>query len=202
MKTNDYTSLPDEWKAYCWGTEDAVFPLLMIDDRIIWYGVPDSKQIFSDGSWGYMTVCKTIFRFTGEHTVEMIKSLSGLENRVVDKHLSPLKEKKGYGMQSALNQKEDNGDQSYGLEKFVKENSNCQKCRKSMILTKGRSGKCFLKCKSCGEVAYLTPELVNRYIEKESLKCPIHSCSIEAKLGQYGVYVRCSSGHNIKIDDI
>lgn len=60
----------------------------------------------------------------------------------------------------------------------------------------------FLKCKSCGEVAYLTPELVNRYIEKESLKCPIHSCSIEAKLGQYGVYVRCSSGHNIKIDDI
>ena len=71
-----------------------------------------------------------------------------------------------------------------------------------MILTKGRSGKCFLKCKSCGEVAYLTPELVNRYIEKESLKCPIHSFSIEAKLGQYGVYVRCSSGHNIKIDDI
>lgn len=202
MKTNDYTSLPDEWKAYCWGTDDAVFPLLMIDDRIIWYGVPDSKQIFSDGSWGYMTVCKTIFRFTGEHTVEMIKSVSGLENRVVDKHLSSLKEKKGYGMQSALNQKEDNGDQSYGLEKFVKENSNCQKCRKSMILTKGRSGKCFLKCKSCGEVAYLTPELVNRYIEKESLKCPIHSCSIEAKLGQYGVYVRCSSGHNIKIDDI
>ena len=202
MKTNDYTSLPKEWKGYCWGTEDAVFPLIMIDNRIIWYGLPDSKQIFTDGSWGYMTVCKTIFRFTGEHTVEIIKSLSGLENRMVNKHLSALREKKGYGTQSAPNENEDNGNQSYGLEKFINENSNCQKCGKPMMLAKGRSGKYFLKCTSCGEIAYLTPQLANRYIEKESLKCPIHGCSIEARLGQYGVYIRCSSGHNIKLDEI
>ena len=202
MKCNDYTNLPEEWRAYCWGAEDAIFPLIMIDDRIVWYGLPDSKGIFHDGSWGYATVCKTIFRIVGEHTVEMIKSLSGIENRVVDNRSKALTEKTTRDIQKISTDAEDNGKQAGGLGRFVRGHSKCPKCKNPMQLMKGRSGKYFLKCSMCGELAYLTPDFTNWYINRESVRCPIHHCEIEAKLGQYGIYVRCGRGHYIKPDEI
>ncbi|MCD8022722.1 MAG: hypothetical protein LUF30_07055 [Lachnospiraceae bacterium] len=42
MKSNGYQDLPDKWKAYCVGTNNAVFPLIVIDDKIAWYGLPAS----------------------------------------------------------------------------------------------------------------------------------------------------------------
>lgn len=202
MKSNDYVNLPDEWKVYCWSGEAAVFPLIMIDDRVIWYGLPDSKGVFHDGSLGYATVCKTVFRITGEHTIEILKSLSGLENRVVDGTSKALTEKTMPDVQSGSKGKEDDGKQAGGLGRFVEEYSKCSKCKRPMKLTKGRSGKCFLKCSSCSNMEYLTPDFTNWYISKERVQCPIHHCDIEAKLGQYGIYVRCERGHYLKPDEI
>ena len=89
-----------------------------------------------------------------------------------------------------------------GLGRFVEEYSKCPKCKQAMKLMKGRSGKSFLKCSVCGELAYLTPDFTNWYISKESVRCPIHHCDIEAKLGQYGIYIKCEKGHYIKPDEI
>ena len=201
MKSNDYTSLPESWKAYCWGTEDAVFPLILIDDKVIWYGLPDAKEVFRDGSYSYATVCKTIFRITGEHTIEIIKALTGLENRMIDNHSKILTEKTSQDLQNISADKDD-GKQVGGLGRFVEEYSKCPKCKQAMKLMKGRSGKSFLKCSVCGELAYLTPDFTNWYISKESVRCPIHHCDIEAKLGQYGIYIKCEKGHYIKPDEI
>lgn len=33
IKCNDYAALPDAWKKYTWGTNNAVFPLVMIDEK-------------------------------------------------------------------------------------------------------------------------------------------------------------------------
>ena len=93
VKSNDYTGLPKEWQAYCWGSDDAIFPLIMIDDRVIWYGLPDAAGVFHDGNDAYGTGLPMVYRITGEHTIEMIKSLSGLENRTIDKNVSALTEK-------------------------------------------------------------------------------------------------------------
>ena len=42
-KALDYKALPDEWKKFTWASEDAIFPLLAVDDTVIWYGVPEFK---------------------------------------------------------------------------------------------------------------------------------------------------------------
>lgn len=83
-KTSDYEELPDGWKNIAWASENAVFPLIMIDDKVVWYGFPKSRGMFRDGNNGYMTVCQTAYRIKGEHTVEMIKAFSDLEYRVVN----------------------------------------------------------------------------------------------------------------------
>lgn len=47
-KASDYKALPDEWKKFTWASEDAIFPLLAVDDTVIWYGVPEFKGLFTD----------------------------------------------------------------------------------------------------------------------------------------------------------
>lgn len=205
VKSNDYTRLPKEWQTYCWGSDDAVFPLIMIDDRVIWYGLPDAEGIFRDGNDAYGTGLPMVYRITGEHTIEMIKSLSGLENRTIDKNISALTEKTAGGCylpQQPATDKPDDGRQAAGLAAFVKENSKCTKCGEPMELKKGRSGKVYLKCPSCAEMAYLTPELTNWYINAEHVRCPIHGCDLTAKVGPYGIYIRCDHGHYLKADEI
>lgn len=146
-----------------------------------------------------------VYRITGEHTIEMIKSLSGLENRTIDKNVSALTEKTAgerYLPQQSATDKPDDGRQANGLAAFVKENSKCAKCGEPMELKKGRSGKVYLKCPSCAEIAYLTPELTNWYINTEHVRCPIHGCDLTAKVGPYGIYIRCDRGHYLKADEI
>ena len=36
IKCNDYSNLPSKWKNYAWGTDNALFPVVMIDDHITW----------------------------------------------------------------------------------------------------------------------------------------------------------------------
>ena len=80
----------------------------------------------------------------------------------------------------------------------------CPKCKSPMTVTRSRQGKVFLKCSSssCKEIAYLTPEVTNWYIDREHVTCPIHHCGIHAALGKYGIYIRCDQGHFLKPDEI
>lgn len=205
-KTSDYAKLPQEWRTDCFGSDDAVFPLIMIDDRIIWYGLPDAVGVFHDGNDAYGTGLRTIYRITGEHTIEMIKSLTGLENRTVDRVSSSLAEKIGSERYLPQNEQraseEDGGKGPDGLATFVQENRKCTSCGKPMQLRKGRTGKSYLKCPACGEMAYLTPDFTNWYINSTHVRCPIHGCDITAKVGQYGIYIRCDRGHYLKPDEI
>lgn len=199
MKSNDYKKLPEKWKRFCWGSEDAFFPLILIDDSVIWYGLPHSKGTFHDGDFGYMTVCHTIFRIRGTRTIEMIKSLTGLEERVVDKERKALIEKSS---KYAGSEEDEEGKSAAGLGRFIEENEKCPECREPMKLTKSKKNKCYLKCSTCTRIAYLTPEVTNWYITREQVRCPIHHCEIYAALGPYGIYIQCEHGHYLKPDEI
>ena len=205
-KTSDYEELPDGWKNIAWASENAVFPLIMIDDKVVWYGFPKSRGMFRDGNNGYMTVCQTAYRIKGEHTVEMIKAFSDLEYRVVNGQRKPLQEKKGNIKPIGLKggEDDDDGKDAAGLDNFVRRMEKCPKCKSPMTVTRSRQGKVFLKCSSssCKEIAYLTPEITNWYIDREHVTCPIHHCGIHAALGKYGIYVRCDQGHFLKPDEI
>ena len=96
------------------------------------------------------------------------------------------------------------GDEPTGLDLFVREKVRCPKCQKPMMVVRSMRGKVYLKCtsSSCKEMAYLTPEITNWYIDSRHVTCPVHHCDIYAKLGQYGIYVQCEQGHYLKPDEI
>ena len=212
-KTNGYEKLPDGWKNIAWASENAIFPLIMIDDKVAWYGLPKSKGRFSDGNNGYFTVCHTVYRIKGEHTLEMIKAFSDYEYREVNGQRKPLLEKSGSDSGGGSrpitdggsgNSGGDDGKGPAGLDGFVRKMEKCPKCKSPMTVTRSMKGKVFLKCTSstCKEIAYLTPEVTNWYINRENVTCPIHHCGIQAGLGKFGIYVRCDQGHFLKPDEI
>lgn len=194
IKCNDYADLPDAWKKYTWGTSNAVFPLVMIDEKITWYGVPDASWKFKDGADEYHTVCPIVCRLDGKHTAELIRSLSDLEYRETDK-----------GKKQLLSRPEtptDDPNGAGGLSEYVSQNIKCPDCKKPLRMTKGKSGKTILWCKECKKTHLLAPDDINHYMLVKHVKCPIHKCDMMAKVGKYGLYIKCDAGHNMKPEEI
>ncbi|SHH92763.1 Part of AAA domain-containing protein [Butyrivibrio fibrisolvens DSM 3071] len=207
-KTNGYENLPDSWKELAWASDNAVFPIIMIDDSVMWYGLPKSKGMFKDGNTGFVTVCQTIYRIKGEHTLELIRVFSELELRDLDGNKTALLEKNGLSLgttssgKSSNGESDDTGEEATGLGAYVQKHEKCINCRQPMTLMRSKRGKSYLKCKACKETAFLTPEVANEYIDIYQATCPIHKCGVTAKLGPYGLYIRCDYGHYLKPDEI
>ena len=194
IKCNDYANLPEKWKQYTWGTDNAVFPIVMIDDHITWYGVPLAQWKFVDGNSGYLTVCPIACRIKGEHTAEMIRSLSDLEHRETSggkSQLLPRPETSGSDPEGLA-----------GLAAYVAQNKKCPICKKPLKLSKGKSGKTILWCKECQEMHLLSPDDINHYMLLNHIRCSQHKCEMTAKVGPYGLYIKCDAGHYVKLEEI
>ena len=211
MKSNDYAKLPEQWKAYCVGTENATFPLIIIDDEVVWYGLPTAKWKFQvDKTTSMITVVHSMVRIKGKNTVEMIKALTDIETVVVGQNIRKLDNKKSKlvtnSFAASSGNLEDNGSiLNYGLGAFVEEKEFCPKCKNHMILAKNARGTAYLKCsnKACKETKYLTVDLMNWYINSHNIKCPKRDGGeLKGGLGKYGPYVRCNCGHFLKPDEI
>lgn len=211
MKSNDYAKLPEQWKEYCVGTENATFPLIIIDDEVVWYGLPTAKWKFQvDKTTSMITVVHSMVRIKGKNTVEMIKALTDIETVVVGQNIRKLDNKKSKlvtnSFAASSGNLEDNGSiLNYGLGAFVEEKEFCPKCKNHMILAKNARGTAYLKCsnKACKETKYLTVDLMNWYINSHNIKCPKRDGGeLKGGLGKYGPYVRCNCGHFLKPDEI
>ncbi len=196
-KTKVYEKLPESWKKYCWKSDDAHFPLLAIDNKVIWYGIPAPQSPVWDGNYGYSTVCQLYFRITGPNTVEMIKSLTDLEYATVESRRTRMQPK--YDKPSLI---DDKGITTVGLIAYIKENEICTACKKPMRLARGKSGKPYLRCTACDNTALLSTQFVDKYIAYEHIRCPKCKGSIYAKSGMYGLYIKCNSEHNLKPEEI
>lgn len=75
---------------------------------------------------------------------------------------------------------------------FIEENYRCKECKAPLTLKTGKSGKDYMGCSKCKHIEYLTPELVNHYIRMNEVICLKHNQLLEAKVGQYGLYIQCS----------
>ena len=211
MKSNDYANLPEQWKEYCFGTENATFPLIVIDDEVAWYGLPTAKWKFQvDKTTSMITVVHTMIRIKGKNTVEMIKALTELETIVVGQNTRKLVKKKGTmatnSMAASSGTTADSGAISnYGLGAFIEKKEFCPACKSHMVLAKNARGTAYLKCsnKACKETKYLTVDLMNWYINSHNVKCPKKDGGeLRGGLGKYGPYVRCNCGHFLKPEEI
>lgn len=194
IKCNDYKNLPINWKKYALGTENATFPIFMIDDHITWYGVPLAKWEFKDGTTSYLTACPIAFRLEGENTAELIASLADLEYREINGNRTSLS--------SGAQLTTDNPYGPVGLAAYVLKNKKCQECKNPLEMRKGKSGKTILWCKECKKTFLLTPDDVNHYMCVNHVVCPKHKISMTAKVGQYGLYIKCDYGHYVKPEEI
>ena len=197
MKSNTYSSLPKEWKEYCVGTENAHFPLVMIDERTIWYGIPLSEGKFQVKDWSFTTVCDTLIRIQGENTIEMISSLSELMMKRIGSVVVPLQPKTS-----------DSTGNIMGIPgkfpEWITKKQFCHKCKHHLVLSKGKTGKYYLRCpeRICDYREYLTPQMINHYININNVVCPEDGGKLTGRLGKYGVYITCSCNHTIKPDQI
>jgi predicted RNA-binding Zn-ribbon protein involved in translation (DUF1610 family) len=197
IKSNDYKSLYEKWKEYSWGTENADFPLLEIDENIIWYGAPFADWKFVNKNTTYRAVCKIAIRIKGSHTVEMINSLTSLEYRETGAAKSIMRERDG----EEIDEKSD-GKEMIGLSKYVNDNLICPDCGKPMILSKGKSRKFILWCDDCKKTELLSVQEVNMYIRMNNVVCPKCRRDVKCGLSRYGLYVKCSNGHFSRLDEI
>lgn len=204
MKTNEFSELPDTWKKYCLETENATFPLIVIDDETLWYGIPTANWSFRvNRSLSLMTVVHLMIRIKGKNTIEMIKALTELETIQVGVNKRSL-------VNSVLGSNQNvlavgNRSIAIGLAEFVEKKEFCPDCKNHMILTKNQRGTAYLRCsnKNCKKMKYLTADLMNWYIESQDVCCPRNDGGeLRGILGQYGPYVKCSEGHFLKPEEI
>ncbi len=206
IKCNEFGKLPDNMKEFSWGTTNAIFPVVAIDNEITWYGAPHANWVFNMHPKGgaqvsYKAVEKITARISGKYTYDMLSSLANL-SYVTDengnkKDLMP----KDAGKHAIIDAKTGMG--VMGLAAWVRENCKCKQCKNPLRMTRGKSGKIILYCDNCKKTELLNVYDVNHYISINSTRCPKHGCSIEAKVGKYGLYIKCPyGGEYIKLEEI
>lgn len=199
VKCNAYEALPDKWKAISVACENAIFPVIIIDQKIVWYGLPLAKTVFEDGNSKYLTVNQSIVRFKGKRTAEMIQSLIEIDDVVTGSTRKSLMEESNKEVHSKEQQKQSQ------LLHYIEKTYRCKECKEVITLKKSRAGKFYLGCTKCSHIEYLTPELVNHYMMINNVVCPEHKSELKVRVGQYGIYIMCNcqdERHYLKPDEI
>ena len=171
-------------------------PLAIIDKKIIWFGMPKSNAQFKSEGRMIQTLYRPIIRFEGTHTA---KSLYGFMemSRTID--------------QSTKFSMDDDGQPlTDTFASYVLANKKCPICGRQMKLQKSKKGKFFLACTgypNCHETDLVDVDLVEDYFYRNGgtgQKCVRCNCSLEAKMGPYGLYIQCCSyqRHKYKLDEI
>lgn len=198
IKSKDFETLPHEWRVDCIKSDNAVFPMISIDDKIIWYGLPVGKGGFKVKEWTFLTVCPLIARLKGENTVDLLMSLTELEMIEEGKKKIPLE------IKQIVDEKISGNKSDLGFAKFLSQKQFCPECKSHLIMAKGRTGKFYLKCSKsgCSHSEFITVDMINHYINIYDVTCPVDHGELQGRLGQYGVYIHCDCGHNLKLDQI
>ncbi len=206
IKCNEYEKLPPEIKEFSWQTDNAYFPLIMIDDDITWYGAPFANWKFvmkqhnsSQESYGAAT--KIACRIKGKYTYEMISSLTDIM-QIENSGIRSIVRPKDKHTKILTDENKGDGTLHIGLSAYVKQTQKCSKCKKALKMIKGKSGKTILWCNDCKSSQLLSYADVNHYINKYNVKCPAHNDYIEAKVGPYGLYCKCDQGHYVDLFNI
>lgn len=202
VKSIDYKSLPSDWKKISCASENAIFPLIVIDDSVVWYGLPLARRLFKgkDNS-SFMDVVQLCFRLSGKHAVDMIRSLTDIDMKVIDGIRKPFGANQG-GLPESDSEA---GNTLSGIHSYVNKYVKCQICNQPMTVIRSFKGKVYLKCSSGDNDhnAFLTKDIVNAYISHANPTCPqcrgyIKKCGVS----KFGLWVMCDNGHYPKADEI
>ena len=192
IKAKDVSHLSKKWRENTVESSNAVFPLIDIDNRVMWYGLPMAQGKFVDGKAAYVVVLPIYARLSGNHTTDLICSMAELEYFEVNGITSQMLSKSTAGTNNA----------KVSLAEYVMLKKKCPKCKDSMLLAKGKSNKPYMRCPNCKGMEYLNKDFLNQYITESGAHCPQCKSGIVAYWGSYGTYIKCSKGHMVKLDTL
>jgi hypothetical protein len=189
-------SLPTELRSLAIENTFVANPVVLIDKKIVWFGVPSSDANFQSEGSVLPTRYRPIIRFEGTHTAVSLYGFLEMSN-TIDQSKSV-----------SISGNEDDITDTFAS--YVLKHKFCPACGNPMKLKKSKRGKFFLSCTGfphCSETSLVETELIEKYFYrhgKAGQHCPRCSRSLEAKLGPYGVYVQCCGypAHKFKLDEI
>ena len=171
-------------------------PVALIDKKISWFGEPmSSAQFTSEGSTISINT-RPIIRFEGIHTARLLNSFLGLAD-TEDKSKMPDIDQKGKLLTD-------------NFANYILQTKKCPVCGRAMRLKKSKKGKFFLSCTgypTCQGTELIDVDTVEKYFyrhKKQGQLCTKCHYSLEAKMGQYGLYIQCCGAqkHKYKLDEI
>ena len=201
-KSSDYEVLSPEWRKYIWKTDEKTFPLVFIDDKILWYGLPMSEGLLKDKKKSYVSSYKNYFRITAKKTVEVLQNMTNIRSRVVD-NMTKTITTKSYDNVREVYKEDVTQEKLKGLDLYVHENVMCPKCGAPMKLAK--VNKVFLKCSSCSNTSVLDKNIVEEYVSECRPLCPIHKTPLNVRFSYntHSFIVKCEAfDHKLNIEDI
>ncbi len=196
LRAENKHSLPAALKPLAIENPFLANPVVLIDKRIVWFGVPASDAKFKSEGSILRTNYRPIIRFEGKYTavslygfMEMSKTVDQSKYITVDDEGKAITE---------------------NFASYVLANKKCPSCGKPMKLQKSKKGKFFLGCTgypACRKTSLVDVDLVERYFYRNGgtgQHCARCNCSLEAKLGPYGLYIQCCGNvhHKYKLDEI
>lgn len=196
LRAENKQSIPSALKAIAIENAFVANPVVLIDKKVIWFGMPASDANFKAEGRILKTSYHPIIRFEGKHTATSLYGFMEM-SKTID--------------QSTIVSVDDHGEQiTDTFASYALANKKCPSCGKSMKMQKSKKGKFFLGCTgypSCHETALIEPDFVEQYFYRNGgtgQLCTRCNYSLEAKLGPYGLYIQCCGGarHRFKLDEI
>lgn len=187
IRATDKASVPECLRKWTIENKYLLNAISIIDRSVAWFGAPASAECFRVDGTSIPTRYRPIIRYAGTNAA---KSLYGFLE-----------------MSSTVDQAmPDNVGEADSFASYVAAKKKCPSCGAPLVLKKGK--KFYLACSArCGHTEFVEPDLVEDYLYDKShppIYCPKCNTSLQAKVGQYGIYVCCYgvTRHYVKLDEI
>lgn len=192
IRAEEKNNLPSIIRPFAINFPKAVNPIAIIDKQIIWFGEPISNANFKSNDRILPTRYRPIIRFEGQYTATSLYGLLKMSNNIS----SPVL----VSQYNATN----------SFSEYVQQHKICPACGRPLQLKKSKKGKFFLSCTGypqCKHTELIQPDFVDKYLYRNGdtgQHCVRCGCSLEARIGQYGIYVSCLGipKHFFKLDEI
>lgn len=196
LRAENKQSIPDSLKSMAVENTFVANPIVLIDKRVVWFGMPASDANFKSEGKILETRYRPIIRFEGTHTAKAIYGFMKM-GKTIDQSTAVPVDKGGRSVMETF-------------ASYVLTHKRCPSCGKPMKMQKSKKEKFFLACTgypSCRTTSFVEVDFVEKYFYRNGgtgQHCTRCNCSLEAKLGKYGLYIQCCGAikHRYKLDEI
>ncbi len=170
-------------------TENAIFPMLIIDEKILWYGVPNGQGIIGKTKAKIATVCQLQYRFVGKRVCEIINVFADV-NTIQEN-----------GVKKAVFKKiESLSNSSESFQDYTNKYYKCPDCKSVYTVRITTNKKIVFWCNNCKRTNLIRKEILQAYIDRNSIVCKKCKGEVIAGLNRKGLYLKCKEEYNGFID--